>query len=129
MSFKDKFKIGDIICSDNFRAGLCMVVEKYHIDSRFVEKYTCQDLIRDGQKWAALEIDSIFKHPYNWRIATDDDIAKYLSRYLNISHKVGEYDIKVLDNCFAIEGFSSTLFIEADELIELKHIIEKRVGQ
>jgi hypothetical protein len=28
MNFKDKFKIGDIICSDHFRNGLCVVVER-----------------------------------------------------------------------------------------------------
>ena len=27
MEFKDKFKPGDIICSDRFHDGLCMVVE------------------------------------------------------------------------------------------------------
>lgn len=70
----------------------------------------------------------MFNKPYNWRIAADDDIANYLSRYLVISHKVGEYEVRVLDNCLAIEGFDCTLYLEADELADLKRIIDKRVG-
>lgn len=127
MNFKDKFKPGDIICSDHFRNGLCMVVERLNPKDIWEDSFTCQDLVEDHQKWRAYEFDTMFNRPNDWRIATDDDIAKYLSRHLIISYKVGEYEVRVLDNCLAIEGFDCTLYLEADELIDLKRIIDERV--
>jgi hypothetical protein len=32
MKFKDKFKPGDIICSDRFHNGLCMIVDYLNED-------------------------------------------------------------------------------------------------
>lgn len=128
MNFKDKFKPGDIICSDHFRNGLCMVVERLNPKDIWEDSFTCQDLVEDHQKWRAYEFDKmLFNRPNDWRIATDDDIVKYLSRHLIISYKVGEYEVRVLDNCLAIEGFDCTLYLEADELIDLKRIIDERV--
>lgn len=127
MNFKDKFKLGDIICSDHFRGGLCMVVERLNPKDIWEDSFTCQDLVEDHQKWRAYEFDTMFNRPNNWRIATDDDIANYLSRHLTISYKVGEYEIRVLDNCLAIKGFDCTLYLEADELVDLKRIIDERV--
>ena len=130
MKFQDKFKPGDIICSDRFYNGLCMIVDEKYISSlngKFC--YSCDDLVKPQQRWHAYENDNyMFNFSYNWRIATDDDISNYLSRYLVISHKVGEYEVRVLDNCLAIEGFDCTLYLEADELADLKRIIDKRVG-
>lgn len=106
-----------------------MVVDEKYISSisgKFC--YSCDDLVKPQQRWHAYEFDTMFNKPYNWRIAADDDIANYLSRYLVISHKVGEYEVRVLDNCLAIEGFDCTLYLEADELADLKRIIDKRVG-
>jgi hypothetical protein len=137
MSFKDKFKIGDIICSDSFHAGLCMIVEKYNTDSYFGEKYICQDLVRDGQKWAAYayEFDNMFfKRTYDWRIATDDDIVNYLTRFVDISFgKVGQfYNAKLTDTGIVLEDLMFTdrdVNLDVEELIDLKRIIEERLEQ
>jgi hypothetical protein len=106
-----------------------MVVDEKYISSlngKFC--YSCDDLVKPHQRWHAYEFDTMFNKPNNWRIATDDDISNYLSRYLIISHKVGEYKVRVLDNCLAIEGFDCTIYLEANELVDLKRIIDKRVG-
>jgi hypothetical protein len=88
MKFEDKFKPGDIICSDRFHNGLCMIVDTLTQNNMWkdepVFRYSCQDLVKEGQRWSAYEFDSMFDKPYDWRIATDDDIAKYLSRFIDI---------------------------------------------
>lgn len=137
MNFKDKFKPGDIICSDRFYNGLCMIVEKvsqskmWRDDPEF--RYSCIDLVREGQGWSAHEKDSIWQKPYNWRIATDDDIAKYLSRFLDIPlGLVGEwYLAKLTDDGIMLEDRMFTdkdIWFDAKELADLKRIIDERLG-
>jgi len=133
MKFKDKFKPCDIICSDHFHNGLCMVVEKYNAGDIMGESFTCQDLVKDHQKWRAYESKGVVSDiPYNWRIATDDDIAKYLSRFLDISlGKVGQFYLaKLTDDGIILEDLmfvDRDLHFEADELADLKRIIEEWV--
>lgn len=134
MNFKDKFKPGDIICSDRFHNGLCMIVERYNPEDIWEENFICQDLVKDDQKWRAYENDKgLFNKSYDWRIATDDDIVKYLTRYINIPlGKVGEYYIaKLTDYGIVLEDLMFTsvdIHLEADELADLKRIIDERVG-
>jgi hypothetical protein len=131
MKFKDKFKIGDIICSDRFHNGLCMVVEK--LNHIWEDSFTCQDLVKDHQKWKACEFDTTFDKPNNWRIATDDDIANYLSRFVDIPlGRVGEYYVaKLIDDGIMLEDLMFTdrdVHLGVEELADLKRIIDERVG-
>lgn len=128
MKFQDKFKPGDIICSDHFHNGLCMVVESSEvsrINGNF--RYRCSDLIKEDQMWAAYE--SNLGKLYNWRIATDDDIANYLSRFLHIPlGSVGFYNAELTDDGITIvRGDEVVLSLEAEELAQLGKIIDERV--
>lgn len=135
MNFKDKFKPGDIICSDHFHNGLCMVVDKLELSPIKKEfGYSCIDLVKEYQLWRAYEfIRIISDKPYDWRIATDDDIAKYLSRFLDIPlGKVGEYYLaKLTNDGIMLEDlmFSDrNVHLDAEELADLKRIIDERLG-
>ena len=129
MKFQDKFKPGDIICSDRFHNGLCMVVESCGTTFEEYFRYRCNDLVRDNQNWLAYEFCQ-YKHTNNdWRIATDDDIANYLSRFLHIPlGKVGDYEVTLTDKgiCFD-NGFDFNIYFEAEELVQLGKIINERV--
>lgn len=133
MKFQDKFKPGDIICSDFFRNGLCMVVESCGIsnlwgDDKFY--YKCQDLVRENQVWRASEIESLWEVSYNWRIATDDDIANYVSRFVYIPlGKVGHFKVSLLDDGILIDDGveNGGMILEAEELVQLGKIINERV--
>lgn len=133
MKFQDKFKPGDIICSDRFHNGLCMVVESVKESWRFDDdgwRYSCVDLVKEHQRWSAYERDDfMFKFDYNWRIATDDDIANYLSRFLHIPlGKVGAYDVELTDNGIRLDdGGDYGIYFEAEELVQLGKIINERV--
>lgn len=135
MKFKDKFKPGDIICSDRFHNGLCMIVDYLNEDYFSGQyRYSCDDLVKEGQRWSAYENDNyMFNFSYNWRIATDDDIVKYLSRFIDIPlGKVGEhYVAKLTDNGIVLKDTmftDSNVYLEADELIDLKRIIDERLA-
>jgi len=131
MKFKDKFTPGDIICSDRFHNGLCMVIERLNSKDIWEDNFTCQDLIKDHQKWRAYEFDTMFR-PNNWRIATDDDIAKYLSRFIDIPlGKVGQFYLaKLTDDGIMLEDLLVTdrnVHLGVEELTDLKQIIDERV--
>ena len=136
MNFKDKFKPGDIICSDRFHNGLCMIVGDVEIAFlRGVKdfRYKCEDLVKEGQGWLAYEFGTMFNRPYDWRIATDDDIANYLSRFLDIPlGLVGEwYLAKLTDDGIMLEDRMYTdkdIWFDAKELADLKRIIDERLG-
>jgi hypothetical protein len=134
MKFKDKFKPGDIICSDHFYNGLCMVVDYGNDNSWNGDfRYSCEDLVKEGQKWSAYEFDTMPNKPYNWRIATDDDIAKYLTRYLHISiGKIGtHFDVEYSDDGIILQHTlldDERVYLEPQELLDLKRIIDERVG-
>jgi hypothetical protein len=133
MKFQDKFKPGDIICSDRFHNGLCMVVESVKESWRFDDdrwRYSCIDLVKEHQRWHAYERDDfMFKFDYNWRIATDDDIANYLSRFLHIPlGKVGAYEVSLTDDGVRLDDDSDYgIYFEAEELVQLGKIINERV--
>ena len=129
MKFQDKFKPGDIICSDHFHNGLCMVVKHFYDAGGFGVWYNCYDLVKENQGWNAHESTSFTDKPYNWRIATDDDIANYLSRFLHIPlGNVGFYNIELTDSGITIvRGDEAVLSLEAEELAQLGKIINERV--
>lgn len=133
MKFKDKFKPGDIICSDRFHNGLCMIVERFTPKDIWGDSFTCQDLVKDHQKWRAYEFDSTFDMPSDWRIATDDDIVKYLARHVRVNlGKVGEHFVaEYREDGIMLEDTMFTdkyIYLEIDELADLKRIIDERVG-
>lgn len=129
MKFQDKFKPGDIICSDRFHNGLCMVVESTGTSLGGEFRYRCNDLVRDAQNWLAYENDMYLTRPYNWRIATDDDIANYLSRFLHIPlSKVGAYEVSLTDDGIRLnDGSDYVICFTAKELVQLGKIINERV--
>ena len=143
MEFKDKFKPGDIICSDRFHYGLCMIVEEGYVGLHREEfKYRCTDLVKEYQLWSAYEFD-VVDRPNNWRIATDDDIVNYLVRYVQIElGKVGTYNVKYLEDGIMLGTYNvkyledgimlvdsrDAIILDPKELIQLKQIIEERVG-
>jgi hypothetical protein len=130
MEFKDKFKPGDIICSDRFHYGLCMIVEEGYVGLHPEEfKYRCIDLVKEYQRWNAYEFDTHFGKPNNWRIATDDDIVNYLARYVQIElGKVGTYNVRYLEDGIMLVDSGDAIILDPKELIQLKQIIEERVG-
>jgi len=131
MKFQDKFKPGDIICSDRFHNGLCMIVESSGESQFNGWGYTCIDLVKDHQRWRAYESDDyMFKFAYNWRIATDDDIVNYISRFVNIKlGKVGYYEVRLLDDGIIIDDGveDGGMILNAEELAQLGKIINERV--
>jgi len=132
MNFKDKFKSGDIIFSDRFRGGLCMVVERLNPKDIWEDSFTCQDLVTDHQKWKAYEFDTMYDQPNNWRIATDTDIVNYLSRFVDIPlGKVGQFYLaKLTDDGIILKDLMFTdrdVHLGVEELADLKHIIDERV--
>lgn len=131
MKFQDKFKPGDIICSDRFHNGLCMVVESGGDSPLTGEfRYGCYDLVRDHQGWLAYEVNNMWNgQPYNWRIATDDDIVNYLSRFLHILlGKVGAYEVTITDTGICLDNtFDDNIYLDAEELVQLGKIINERV--
>lgn len=135
MKFKDKFKPGDIICSDRFHNGLCMVVVNGEISSIKNEfRYRCIDLVKEDQLWGAYESDNyMFNFPYDWRIATDDDIVKYLTRFVTVNlGKIGEHIVaEYRDDGIMLEDTMFTdmhFHLDVNELRDLKKIIDERLG-
>ena len=129
MKFQDKFKPGDIICSDRFYGGKCMVVEWGCISIVNKFGYRCQDLVLENQSWIAYEFQSSNPNGYDWRIATDDDIANYLSRFLYIPlGKVGTYDVELTDDGIRLDdGGDCGIYFTAKEIVQLGKIINERV--
>jgi hypothetical protein len=129
--FKNKFKKGDIICSDRFHNGLCMVVDYYKEDSYFGQGYTCEDLVQPYQRWSAYPNYLFFTGgvAYNWRIATDDDIAKYLDRYLEINlGKVGKHTAMHKADGIMLElDYGESVLLSVDALKSLRNIIDRVV--
>lgn len=123
MKFQDKFKPGDIICSDHFHNGLCMIVE-YGATSYFNGdfRYNCEDLVRENQGWCAYE-------EYNWCIATEDDIANYLSRFVHIqAPKIGNWNVELMDDGIILDdGGDYSVLLDVEELAQLGKIINERV--
>jgi hypothetical protein len=110
-----------------------MVVERLNPKDIWEDNFTCQDLVTDHQKWRAYEFDTMFNRPNDWRIATDDDIANYLSRFIDIPlGKVGQFFLaKLTDDGIMLEDLMFTernVHLGVEELADLKRIIDERVG-
>ena len=121
MKFEDKFKPGDIICSNRFRYGICMIVKKLELSIN-LDKYVyrCEDLIVEDQWWGAYERDSMWGVEYEWRIATDDDIVNYLSRFVKHRYKLGvTTDITISDDGMSI----GEIHLDAKQLTDLSRLI------
>jgi hypothetical protein len=129
MKFQYKFKSGDIICSEDFHNGLCMVVEDGGESPFGGFAYTCIDLVKDSQRWRAYESSRVDRVDQLWRIATDDDIATYLTRFLDIQlGKVGEYEVEMTDNGIRIDdGSDYGVYFTVEELVQLGKLINERV--
>ena len=129
MKFQDKFKPGDIICSDRFHNGLCMVIESTGISLGGEFRYGCNDLVHEHQNWLAYENEYCLTRPYHWRIATDDDIANYLSRFVHIKvNKVGVWNVELMDDGIMLDdGGDYSVLLDVEELVELNKIINERV--
>jgi hypothetical protein len=129
--FKNKFKKGDIICSDKFHNGLCMIVDYFKECNHFGPGYSCEDLVQPYQRWSAYLNDLFFNRgvDYNWRIATDDDIAKYLDRYLEINlGKVGDHTAMYEADGIMLElDYGESVFLSVDALKSLRNIIDRVV--
>lgn len=130
MSFGDKFKSGDIICSDRFHNGLCMIVQEFGYGLRGEPRYKCIDLIKEDQGWLAYEVCTRFNEPYNWRIATDDDIVNYLARnvHINLGDINNRLKLVYEEDHFRLTYDYADIFLSPDDMLKLKDIIEQRVG-
>jgi hypothetical protein len=106
-----------------------MIVEEGYVGLHREEfKYRCTDLVKEYQLWSAYEFD-VVDRPNNWRIATDDDIVNYLVRYVQIElGKVGTYNVKYLEDGIMLVDSRDAIILDPKELIQLKQIIEQRVG-
>ena len=129
MKFQDKLKPGDIICSDRFHNCLCLIVESTGISLGGEFRYRCNDLVKDAQNWLAYENEMYLTKPYNWRIATDDDIANYLSRFVHIQvPKIGNWNVHLMDDGIMLDdGGDYSVLLDAEELVQLGKIINERV--
>jgi hypothetical protein len=110
-----------------------MVVERLNPKDIWEDSFTCQDLVTDHQKWRAYEFDTMFNRPNDWRIATNNDIVNYLSRFVDIPlGRVGEYYVaKLIDDGIMLESLMLTdrdVNLKVEELADLKRIIDERVG-
>jgi hypothetical protein len=107
-----------------------MIVEEggYGLDpDRF--SYRCVDLVKEDQRWSAYEFGTYRNPPYDWRIATDDDVANYVARYVQIGFgRVGHFDVRYLEDGIMLVDSEDTIILVPEELIQLKQIIEQRVG-
>jgi len=126
--FEDRFKKSDIICANNFRLATCMVVDELVEGDK--PAYRCLDLVEEDQKWLAYEFG--FYKSYNWRIATDDDIANYLTKHLDINlGTIGDsYVVKYINNAILLENKYDeeyNIVLDLDDLKDLKNIINKVV--
>jgi hypothetical protein len=96
-------------------------------------KYRCTDLLREYQLWSAYEFD-VLDRPNNWKIATDNDIVNHIARFVDIKiGAVGTYDVKYLEYGMMLIEYvgdilGDAIILDAEELIQLKQIIEQRVG-
>lgn len=133
VKFENKFKEGDIICSNRFRFTTCMIVtgDSYQsIGGEFA--YRCMDLILPEQYWSAVECDSMWNEYYDWRLANDEDIIRYLSRYvdINIGKLSSEKEVNITE--YGIEltnGLQDSLILNDKECMKLFNILKKRIKE
>jgi hypothetical protein len=131
MKFEEKFKEGDVICSDNFYNGKLMVV-KYFTYRDFIGRigYTCEDLFLKNQNWSAHEYGCYFDKPYNWRLATDEDYIRELNKRIEVSEDMGRYGKIVVNEGIDIyiNNYSDSITLTPEEALQLRDVINKYVG-
>lgn len=129
MKFEEKFKKGDVICSDNFYEGKLVIVKCVNTD--FIERfsYTCEDLFLKNQNWSAYQYN-IFGNPYEWRLAKDEDYIRQLDRRIEISQDMGNYGKIVVNEGIDvyINDFSDSITLTPEEALQLRDMINKYVG-
>jgi len=127
--FDKQFKQGDIICSDKFLYCNCMVVKEDNYGSLYGNfGYTCDDLIVENQRWMAYEFDLYRENPYNWRIATDEDIAAYLERYITTREEnLNGVDVAITDDILTIDYLRGKLCLDMEQAAKLRDYLNKYV--
>ena len=129
--FNKQFKKGDIICSDEFHSGKCMVVEEECSFSIVAKdyRYRCLDLIEENQGWSAFEFDSFSECPNNWRLATDDDISAYLERYITTREEdLGqEVNVAITDDLLTIKDVCGNVYLDMKQAAKLRDYLYKYV--
>jgi hypothetical protein len=127
--FHKQFKKGDIICSDSFHAGKCIVVvegSRLEYADRF--GYTCDDLIVEKQKWRAYEYTEYDDTTYNWRLATDDDIVVYLARYITTREEsLNGIDVAITDDILTIRDVCGSVYMDMEQAAKLRDYLNKYV--
>ena len=85
-------------------------------------------VFKENQGWNAYESDT-FDKPYNWRLATDNDIASYLARFVHIQvPKIGNWNVQLMDDGIMLDdGGDYSVLLDAEELVQLGKIINERV--
>jgi len=132
MNFREKFQIGDIICTKRFHNNKCIVVREIRPDYNGNGiQYKCDDFVIENQGWVAVEKD-LFKREYNWQLATDDQIVEYLSRFIEIDlGKIGDkYIAKYRDDGIYFESTyisDESFSLELDDLIDLENVLKDRL--
>lgn len=130
MEFRDKFKLGDVICSNAFYNGKLMVVQKFsEAFSPFHGScYVCDDMFIDNQGWCAYEHKDYIgeKIEYDWRLATDHDYLRNLENWMDIKYTLSNHTECVISNngIYILDG----VILNPQEAIELRDIINKHVG-
>jgi len=132
IQFDKQFKQGDIICSDEFHSGKCIVVRESGISSiKGTFHYKCDDLILENQGWHAIEFDTFKEYPNNWRLATDGDICNYIDRFLDVRvEQFGELEELKIENSatgVTIHEFFNTLYLDVEQAAKLRDYLNKYV--
>ncbi len=117
-----QFKKGDIICSDKFRSGLLLFVEEY---GKYIPEdnmfYVCTSLLDPKQTWYAYE-------HYNFRVATDEDIARELSIRVKDSELISsDLTVDIGDEYIILDDGYYIITLTPNEAIKLRNIINTYV--
>ena len=123
MEFKNKFKRGDIICSDTFINGKCLIVKHFENAHSFSNWYSCDDLILPNQTWSAHEYQTSTMKPYDFRLATDEDICRYIDKFITIEIGKLSSGHKIFYTHDGLKIENTSIFFSTEELIDFQKII------
>jgi hypothetical protein len=122
--FHKQFKKGDIICSDEFHDGKCVIVD--HLTPE--KLYHCYDLMEEKQAWFVREFYIYEENLYNWRIAKDDDIAAYLERYITTREEsLNGIDVAITDDLLTIKDICGSVYMDMEQAAKLRDYLNKYV--
>lgn len=132
MKFQDMFKKGDVICSDQFRYGRLMIVDKYKSGGIFNVSgyYSCTDLFDKKQGWCANEVSNWDKS-YNWRLATDEDYIREIEKRLYIGKNIGPFGetVEVDSHHLWIQNESDSIGLTPNQALQLADFIYEKIGR